>query len=78
MMLPTDRHRGPRSREVSHLHDLDRPTITRRAEQSRLDDVVRIIRESLMVRAGSVIDESVADERARNIAQCLDGVGVGR
>ena len=34
---------------------------------------VIMIRAMLMTRAGEVIDEAVADERARNIVSCLQG-----
>lgn len=61
---------------------LDRATVSRRAEaaQDQLDGVVRIIRDSLLVRAGKVIDLDLATERAGNIAMILDldpGLGAG-
>lgn len=35
------------------------------------DELVTLVRDTLMVRAGEVIDAKVADERARNVAAAL-------
>jgi hypothetical protein len=40
------------------------------------EEVVFLVRKALMVRVGAVINEAVADERARNIANALIGVAV--
>lgn len=63
---------------VADYAALDRPTIHRRAEstaQGDLDAVVRLIRDTLLVRAGQVADLDWINERARQVTQVLVAEG---
>lgn len=80
--MRSHRRHDPIAVPLGHV-ELDRPTITRRAEERTeaeqravLAKFVELIAETYMYRAGEVIDERLSTERSRQAVQVLVAEGL--